>query len=83
MDGINNLETTIDGFSLPKGIEGSLDSKLNLALAALNAGNTPLACSYLQDAINFAQAQSGKKISVSQANAIISAVGAIRTQLGC
>ena len=69
--------------SLPKGTEGSLDSKLQLALSALNAGNTSLACIYLQDAINYAMAQSGKKLTVSQANTIISAVSAIRSQLGC
>ena len=69
--------------SLAKGIEGSLDSKLQLALNALTAGNTPLACTYLQDAINFAMAQSGKKLTVSQANTIISTVSGIRSQLGC
>ena len=44
---------------------------------------TTAACGQLKALINQAQAQSGKKLTVGQATAIITAAQPIRTALGC
>lgn len=80
---IGDIETYIAGANIPKGNAQSINSKLDLALSALDTNQTSAACSYLQDAINYTRAQSGKKISASTANAIISQVNAVRTEIGC
>lgn len=82
-DKINNLVGLISGFGLASGIQTSVNAKLQTALDAIAANNTPLACSSLQDEINYVTAQSGKKIAASNAATIITSVAAIRTQLGC
>jgi hypothetical protein len=80
---IGDLSSFLASSSIPKGNTQSIGSKLQLALDALAANNTPLACSYLQDVINYTKAQSGKKITVTDANQIISQTNAIRTKAGC
>jgi hypothetical protein len=80
---IDALRTLIGGLSLSSGIKLSLDAKLRDALTALGASNTALACSDLQDVIGQAIALSGKKLTPSDAAAIVTQAGAIRTQLGC
>jgi hypothetical protein len=80
---INDLESFILAAALPAGTTQSLNAKLNSALSAIAANQTGLACSYLQDVINFSNAQSGKKIPVATANDIISQTTAIRAELGC
>ena len=77
------LVTLIEGFGLPDGIETSFTKKLEHALAALEAGDTATACSELQDFINHANAQSGKKLTVEQAGRIIAEAEAVRAALGC
>ena len=61
----------------------SLDSKLRAALSALDADQTAQACTSLQDLINHANAQSGKKLTASDAANIVAAAAGIRTELGC
>lgn len=80
---IANLDAVIDGFGLPRGLTNALGAKLDAALAALDAGNVTGACNNLQALINQANAQSGKKLTIAQANQIISAANAIRATLGC
>lgn len=80
---IANLLATVEGLGLPDGIETSFTKKLEHALAALEAGDTVTACSDLQDFINHASAQSGKKLTVEQAGQIITAAEGIRARLGC
>ncbi len=80
---IEFLITAVEGFDLPGGIETSFTKKLEHALAALEAGDTATACSDLQDFINHANAQSGKKLTVEQAGQIIAEAEAIRAALGC
>lgn len=80
---IEDVLATIAGSGLPKGTATSLNAKLNAALAALAGGNSDGACTALQDLINAANAQSGKKISVGLAANIISQASAIRAALGC
>jgi hypothetical protein len=69
--------------NLPNAPGGSLNAKLNNILAAINAGQTANACSQLNAFVNEVNAQSGKKISVADANALITAAQAIKTALGC
>jgi hypothetical protein len=80
---IAGLVDIVLGFGLPGGIETSFVKKLEHALAALEAGDTATACSDLQDFVNHAEAQSGKKLTVAQANQIIAEALAIRAALGC
>jgi hypothetical protein len=82
-DKINDLIGSITGFDLPSGTQTAANAKLRAALNAIAANNTLLACSSLQDEINFVNAQSGKKIAASDAASILVSVAAIRTQLGC
>ena len=77
------LADYVAGASIPKGNATSIRSKLELALAAFDAGQTSLACSYLQDVINYTKAQSTKKIPASIATEIIAQTTAIRVKLDC
>jgi hypothetical protein len=80
---LTNLGNLIAGFGLPAGTANSLLAKVNAAQASLAAGNTTDACNDLGALINEASAQSGKKLTVAEAAAIIAAATAIRTALGC
>jgi hypothetical protein len=82
-DKINNLIGLVSGLGLASGTQTAVDAKLNTALTAIANNQTALACSSLQDEINYVSAQSGKKIAASDAASIISSVNDIRTQLGC
>jgi len=52
-------------------------------LAALAAGNKSAACSALQDLLNAASAQSGKKLTEAQAKIIIDEATRVRAIIGC
>jgi hypothetical protein len=80
---ISNLITTVNSFHLSKGLQDSLDVKLNAALKAVNAGQTATACSDLSDFIGQAQSQSGKGLTVSQANQLLAAAKQMQAVLGC
>jgi len=80
---ISGLAGTIAGFGLRHGLTTSLVAKLNAAQADYQAGSTALVCGDLQDLINEATAQSGKGLTVDQANQIINAAQAMRPSLGC
>ena len=80
---IGALIAVVTGFGLPHGTETSLQAKLSAAQAALGAGNVVAACGDLNALINQANAQSGKKLTVAQANLIITMASAIRVTLGC
>jgi hypothetical protein len=73
----------VNGMGLSSGLQNSLDVKLNAALKAVNAGQTATACSDLSDFIGEAQSQSGKGMTVSQANQLIAAATNIKKVLGC
>lgn len=80
---IDALGATIAGFGLPKGTRTSFDAKLNAAQSAIVLNQTANACSSLQDLINAVKAQSGKKISSSDASTVITTTMGIRSALGC
>ena len=78
-----DLMTTIAGFGLDKGTLNSFQVKLQAALDALAAGDKAGACRALQDLINAVSAQSGKKLTVAQATAVIAEATRIRGLIGC
>jgi len=61
----------------------SLASKVQDALDAVRAGNIASACSTLNDFMNEVKAQSGKKLTVAQANSLLTDAARIRAVLGC
>jgi len=77
------LITYLDQVGLQKGTVNSLKSPLTDALAALNANNTPQACSFLADFISKVKAQSGKKIPANVAADLVQRAEAIASALGC
>jgi hypothetical protein len=80
---IDDLIALVNGLNIHQGIQNSLLAKLNAAAAALAADNTATACTKLQDFINECNAQSGKKLSVEQADELIARANEIRASLGC
>jgi len=78
-----STESLVNGLNINQGIQSSLLAKLNAAAAALAADNTATACTKLQDFINECNAQSGKKLSVEQADELIARANEIRASLGC
>jgi probable HAF family extracellular repeat protein len=80
---IDNLIELIESFGLPKGTENSLVTKLEQAQKALAAGDVGTACNLLGAFINETEAQSGKKLSDEQADAMISNAEQIRAAIGC
>ena len=83
---VSQLIVTVQNFNLQQGISNSLDAKLQNVLEALNgatAGNTAAVCNQLAAFINETAAQSGKKLTVAQANQLIATAQQIRAVIGC
>ena len=83
---ITALVSLVATFNLAQGIDNSLDAKLQNAQAALTAaksGSNPSACNMLGAFINSVQAQSGNKITTSQAGQLIAAANQIQAAVGC
>jgi hypothetical protein len=78
---IGDLIGLVRGFNLPPGTANSLITKLQSALAALNAGDNATACVYLTSFINECAAQSGKKLTPAQATQLINAANAIKAEV--
>lgn len=80
----SDLINLVRSFSLQRGISNSFESKLQKVIAALDSpGGTAEACDQLKAFINHAQAQSGKHLTVAQADQLIASASQIRTLLGC
>jgi len=82
-DQIQLLITYLGQLGLQKGTVNSLKSPLSDAVAALNANNTPQACSLLADFISKVKAQSGKKLPADVVADLVQRAEAIAAQLGC
>jgi hypothetical protein len=83
---IEDLAVTVFDMNLQNGIENSLDSKLDAALAALedaNVNNDGAACNSLSAFISAVEAQRNKKITNAQADQLIASAQEIRSMLGC
>jgi hypothetical protein len=81
---VSELISLVNSFHLsPGGIQTSFDSQLQAVQTDLTNNNTAQACSDLTSFISHAQAQSGKHLSVSQADQMIAAAQQIQAVLGC
>ena len=80
---VQDLILLVSSFHLGQGPENSLISQLRAALAALSAVHGGDACHPLEAFIHHASAQSGKKLTVSQAGMLIRAATRIQTVLHC
>ena len=80
---IDNLISLVQGLGLPAGPANSLSVKLEAAASALGRGNIQAACGSLGAFLNEVNAQKGKKLTVAQANLLVSEVTRIRAVLGC
>jgi hypothetical protein len=75
--------SVVRSFGLEHGIATSFTSKLDAARAALRASQRQAACDSLKAFSSHARAQSGKKLTVPQANRIIADARRIRAVIGC
>ena len=82
-DQLNDLIALVQSFNLHDGTEASLITKLQEALAAVNASDTATACDSLTAFINASQAQSGKKLTADQTRQLVDAAAQIKSDLGC
>jgi len=80
---IIDLKILVKHFNFPKGTENSLLAKLQNAFTKLTRGDNAGACNELRAFISEVQAQSGKKISLAQANQMVTAANRIRAVIGC
>jgi hypothetical protein len=81
---ISDLISLVNSFHLsPQGIQTSFDSQLQAVQTDLAANNTAQACSDLTSFISHVKAQSGKKLTVDQANQLLAAATRIQAVLGC
>ena len=80
---IGDLQRAVAGLDLKEGTETSVQAKLSAALDALNAHDVVDACGSLGALINQINAQTGKKISLSDAQALLATVQRIRSAAGC
>jgi 6-phosphogluconolactonase (cycloisomerase 2 family) len=80
---ITNLMNAITGSNIPLGTAISFNAHLFAAQTSLGANDTTSACNELSAFIHEVQAQSGKKITVADANQLIAQANAIKAALGC
>ena len=80
---LNDLVALVESFNLRPGIENSLVTKLQNALAAIAVSDITTACDALTSFSNECRAQSGKKLTIDQANELITAATQIKGNLGC
>ena len=80
---VNDLITTVNGFTIASGLKASLVDQLQTVLADLQANNTAQACLDLTSFINHVKAQSGKGLTTSQATQLLTAATRIKAVLGC
>ena len=82
-DQISALINTVNGFHLNQLVQQLLDSPLQAALAAVNAGNSKAACSDMASFTRQVGLQAGKGLTVQQAKQLFSAAASIEKALAC
>jgi 5-hydroxyisourate hydrolase-like protein (transthyretin family) len=80
---IADLIADLEAAGLPNGLENGLTNKVEQALAQLANGNVANACQRLVAFADQVEAQSGRRIPVATADALIAAAHEIRAELGC
>jgi len=83
INSIDALIAKVISFKLDKGLTSSLVSPLQAAKSQLQKDNVSGACSPLTDFIGQVNSQSGKKLTIAQANELRTAAQQIKTSLGC
>lgn len=79
---IGLLREQVNGLALPHGLTTALNSKLDDALAALEAEGPGAADGPLQDFVRLVDAQTGKKIAASDADTLTAGAQTARNLLG-
>ena len=69
--------------SSPVGPGGSYLAKLQSIAGSVGSGNTQAACNQLSAFKNEVEAQTGKKLTQSEADELLAATASIKTRLGC
>jgi len=82
-DGLTVMIHVVNSFQLSTGLQTSLNTKLQAALASVKAGKASAACGQLDGFSNAVQAQSGKGLTTTQATQLINEATVITTRLGC
>ena len=80
---VSDLISLVNSFGLPADIQAGFDTQLQAVQTDLTNNNPAQACSDLTAFINHVQAQSGKHLTVSQANQLLTAAKQIQAVLGC
>ena len=80
---VSNLITTVNSFGLPPAFQASFDTQLQAVQTDLTNHNSTQACRDLGAFINHVKAQSGKGLTVSQANQLLAAATNIQHVLAC
>ena len=75
---ISNLTTTVTALGFQQAVK-----LLGNAEREIDAGNLGAACNQLNAFIKQAQAQSGKQLTVDEANQLIASANQIKAALGC
>lgn len=86
IDQLNALVAVVRSFNLQRGIENSLDAKLQNAqnaVTAVKAHDKTSACNAISAFLAEVQAQAGKSLTQTQAGILKAGAGEIRTVLGC
>lgn len=79
---LSSLQTTISGMGLPADFANSLLSKIQSIQTAASTGATGAACNQLGAFSNEVQAQSGKNLTVVQANQLLAQLSTLRVAIG-
>ena len=82
-DQIVDLMAYVSGSGIPRPNASKINGSLEKANTSLGAGQTPAACAYLQDVIDYTQRQQVRKIPAVVSAEIVSKTNAIRTDVGC
>jgi probable HAF family extracellular repeat protein len=80
---IGRVIALVQGFGLDHGTENSLLAKLQNAQSSTDGCDPNTACGNLGAFINAVEAQSGKSLTVEQANELIAGAQQVRAALGC
>lgn len=81
-DGLTVMIHVVDSFNLSRGLQMSLDAKLQAALTSVEAGNTT-ACGQLDAFSNAVKAHVGEKLTSNQAQQLQAEATQIQTLLAC
>jgi hypothetical protein len=80
---VTSTISLVNSFGLPADIQAGFDTQLQAVQTDLTNNNPAQACSDLTAFINHIQAQSGKHLTVSQANQLLAAAKQVQAVLGC